>query len=487
MREGKRSVPVAKKMLVLAALLVAGCGEGESGPVRVSAVGEPPRIVNPNLQELDSASAFLLEAVAQGLVRFDAAGEIEPALAQSWIVSDDGLRYTFRIRRATWSDGSRVTAQQVTARLQAAMSRASQSPLKPVLGAIAEVEAMTDQVLEISLKGPRPYFLQLLAQPEMALIHDGRGTGPYMVTGDEAGALSLSIPESDEEDEDPLLAGLPDIELRGEPALRGIARFAEGRIDLFAGGTLGSLPLARAAGIDTARIAFDPTAGMFGLLFTDIEGALGDVAVRNAISMAIDRDAIASALAVPEFRPRLSLVQDMTDDLESPALPEWAASPMPMRRELAARTIAGLEEPLRLRVAMPIGPGYRILFAYLRRDWRLIGVEAERVRPGDEADLRLVDNVAPGHVASWYLRHFTCDARQLCDPLADEALEAARVAPDAAQRGAALAAADQLLTNLTPFVPIAAPVRWSLVSTRLTGFRPNAFAHHPAGTLIAQE
>ena len=78
-------------------LLLAGCGEPRRGPIAVSAIGGPPRLVNPNLQPLDPPSAFLIEATAQGLVRFDAAGEIEPALAQSWIVSDDGLRYTFRI------------------------------------------------------------------------------------------------------------------------------------------------------------------------------------------------------------------------------------------------------------------------------------------------------------------------------------------------------------------------------------------------------
>ena len=95
----------------------------------------------PICEPLDPPSAFLIEAVAQGLVRFDAAGEIEPALAQSWIVSDDGLRYTFRLRRAQWADGGRVTAEQVAARLRAALSRASRNPLKPVLGAIDDDRA----------------------------------------------------------------------------------------------------------------------------------------------------------------------------------------------------------------------------------------------------------------------------------------------------------------------------------------------------------
>src|SRR5688572_833766 len=163
--------PFLLRPFLLAALVfLSGCDDAETGPIRISAIGGEPQLLNPNLHPLDPPSAFLIEAAAHGLVRFDGAGEIEPALAQSWIVSDDGLRYTFRIRRMQWPDGSPVTAEQVAARLRAAFSRASRNPLKPVLGGIAEVIAMTDQVLEIRLHGPRPNQLQLLAQPGMGII-----------------------------------------------------------------------------------------------------------------------------------------------------------------------------------------------------------------------------------------------------------------------------------------------------------------------------
>src|SRR3712207_1299096 len=114
----------------LAALALAGaCREPASGPVAVSAIGGPPELTNPNLEPLDPPSALLIELVAQGLVRFDPAGQVEPALAQSWIVSDDGLRYTFRIARTNWANGRPVTAEQVAARLRAAIGRASRNPL----------------------------------------------------------------------------------------------------------------------------------------------------------------------------------------------------------------------------------------------------------------------------------------------------------------------------------------------------------------------
>jgi peptide/nickel transport system substrate-binding protein len=135
---------------------------------------------------------------------------------------------------------------------------------------------------------------------------------------------------------------------------------------------------------------------------------------------------------------------------------------------------------------MPDGPGYRLVFAALRADWRTIGVDAVRVRPDEPADLGLIDEVAPANLASWYLRHFTCDVSAVCDAAADQALLAARLAPRPADRQAQFGFADRILTGLTPFIPLNAPVRWSLVSRRLTGFRPNSFARHPAVNLIAE-
>ena len=462
------------------ALALAGCGDGAAGPVRVSALGAAPAIANPNLQPLDAPSAFLTEATAQGLVHFDAAGEIEPALAQSWVVSNDGLRYTFRIRRASWADGTPVTAEQVAARLRAAISRASRNPLKPVLGAVENVVAMTDFVLEISLRGPRPNFLQLLAQPEMAILRGTAGTGPYRVAGVGRGEALLTLQRAEDDDSAP---ERPDLLLRGERSASAVARFVEEETDLVLGGTAGDLPLARAADLAGNRLVFDPVNGLFGLAFTS---SLADAATRRALAMAIDRDGLAAAIGAPRLAGRAAIVPPGIIEIPAPAQPEWAAQPLAARRSRAAEAIAALPAPLRLRVAIPAGPGYRLVFAHLRRDWRMIGVEAEAVAPNGSADLILLDRVAPANLASWYLRHFACDASAICDPAADQALLAARLAAKPADRLAHFAEADRILTELVPFIALAAPVRWSLVSPRLTGFRPNPFARHHASTLIAE-
>lgn len=468
-----------------AALALAGCGQPETGPIEVSAIGGPPALVDPNRVALDATTAFFTEAVAQGLVRFNAEGDIEPALAQSWIISDDGLTYTFRLRRTNWPDGSRVTAQAVALRLRAALARSSRNPLKPVLGAVAEVVAMTDEVIVINLRGPRPNFLQLLAHPELAIIQGRVGTGPYRLAAFDNGVARLQILRG-EDDEAP--ADSPPILLRGEPATRAVARYAEGRRTLVIGGNAGNLPYARAAGPPGNALVFDNVSGLFGLSFNPRGGPLISAALRQALSMTIDRQALVTALNVPGLGPRTSIVPAGVQDLPTVAQPDWADMNQSQRQSEARRLLAelALRSRLTLRVAMPAGPGYRTIFAYLRRDWRLIGVDAVLVGPGEPADLIFIDEVAPANLGSWYLRHFTCEASGICDPAADSALQDARLAAATSDRQNQLARADGIFARATPFIPLTMPVRWSLVPGRLDGFRPNPFARHPAVNLIAE-
>ena len=472
---------------LIAVLALTGCREREGGPVVVSAIGGAPTLANPNRTTLDPPSAVLTAAVAPGFVRFDSSGQFEPALAQSWTVTDDGTSYMFRIARTKWPNGADVTAEQVAVRLRAAASRASRNRLKPLLGAIAEIVAMTDRVIEIRLRSPRPNFLQLLAQPEMGVIRANQGTGPFTAEAGPAGTLLLRPRGTDEEEEE-AAAEPPELYLRGEPAGLAVARFQAGGAGLVTGGTAADLPIARAAGLPAEALRFDPVAGLFGLAVASRSGLVADPNGRRALSMAIDRDALVAALAVPNLAPRVSLVPPGIEEQPTPAFPAWAADPL-APRQAAARALIGNggtgDERPTLRIAMPEGPGSTLIFAHLRRDWRAIGVEAERVAKGQRADLIFLDEVATASLASWYLRHFTCQASIVCSAEADASLEAARNAATFTERRDALATADRLLTEATPFIPLAAPVRWSLVSPRLTGFQPNPFAIHFIGSLVA--
>ena len=72
-------------------LALANCTEDDDrGPVVVSIAGLPGDLADPLDHVSRPAAKLMMEATAQGLVTFDARGDIRPALAERWIVEDDG-------------------------------------------------------------------------------------------------------------------------------------------------------------------------------------------------------------------------------------------------------------------------------------------------------------------------------------------------------------------------------------------------------------
>ena len=465
----------------LLALALAGCERGaDRGPVLVSAIGERPVLADPSRAPLDTPSRLLIDATAQALVRFDAAGQIEPGLAERWIVMDGGTSYIFRLRDSRWADGRPVTAEQVAARLRRQIAPASRNPLKPFLTAIDEIVVMTPQVIEVRLGRPRPDLLKLFAQPELAIARGlaGPGTGPMAsVTG---GLLLRPVPDPARVDPDEPVEVNPaaDVRLTGERAGLAVARFARGETDLVAGGTFADWPLAQAAGLPAARLRVDPAMGLFGLAIVRREGFLAQVVNRLAVAQAIDRAAATFAVA-PAWVPDERLLPDRFDSAAPPLPPGWAGLGLAERQAAARARVAAFEQPVRLRIALPVGPGATRLWGQVARSLLQIGITPERVALTAPADLRLVDAVAPYDSARWYL----ATACQPCGEAATAALIAARDAPTLPERAQRLAEADAAIAADVPFIAIARPLRWSLVSPRLRAWQPNPRAAHPLNRL----
>jgi ABC-type dipeptide transport system, periplasmic component len=76
------------------------------------------------------------------------------------------------------------------------------------------------------------------------------------------------------------------------------------------------------------------------------------------------------------------------------------------------------------------------------------------------------------------VREFRCDVVPICDPEADKLLDAARETQVPQQRNALLQQAAARIDGQQLFLPITAPVRWSLVGRRIEGFSGNRFAVH---------
>ncbi|MEG3169439.1 ABC transporter substrate-binding protein [Sphingomonas sp. LB3N6] len=457
----------------------------DTGAVIVSAIGSPPRIVDARRVRVDTPSRLCVDSTAQGLVRFDAAGQIEPGLAERWIVIDGGMSYIFRLREGDWGDGTPVTADQVVAALKRQIAPGSRNPLAPFLTAIDEIVVMTPQVIEVRLSRPRPDLLKLFAQPELSLLRMTPlgGSGPFRVAA--RGRSPLLRPAFDPNQADPedqrAIKPEEDVRLIGERAARAIARFAHRDSDLVSGGSFVDWPLLATTEISPANIRVDPAAGLFGLAILRRDGFLAEAANREAVAEAIDRTALTTAIA-PAWDTADRLLPDILDSAALPQVPAWTLLTQDERRVAARQRVAGWTGgPVSLRIALPNGPGATLLYAQVAASLIAVGITPYRVAQGADADLALVDAVAPYDSARWYL----ATACVVCGEAAQAAITAAREAPTLAERARQIAAADVAMNADVAFIPLARPLRWSLVSTRLQQWQPNARAWHPLNRLRA--
>lgn len=473
-------------LAVLAALAAAACAPESEQALNVTVIGEGrPVIADPSAAALSGPSEVLLVNAAQGLVRFDADGQIEPGLAERWNVSDDGLSYIFRIAPLEWADGRPANAREVARILNSQLRTASRNPLKDSVGFISEIVAMTDRVVEIRLKAARPDLLQLLAQPQMAVVRNGHGTGPFQIDpqqdAPEAISLTRRIQIVDDKDR------IEHVHLRSAAAEQAVAQFQAGKTALVLGGTFANLPaVPRGERRMRNAVRFDPVAGLFGLRPARSGGPLADPELRALLNRAINREALIAALDVPNLLPRATLLQAELDGGAVPIAPDWTTQAYAERLASAARDAQGLidqDEPLKIAIALPEGGGADILFNRLASDWRPLGIELVRAGDGVRADLTLVDQVAPSTSPAWFVRNFRCGVTPLCSEDADKLMDSARDAEIPAQRAAMLAEAGRLIDGDVLFMAIAAPIRWSLVGDGLPGFAENIFARHPLSGL----
>lgn len=381
--------------------LLAACHARRSGgPIEVSALG-----------------SWAADPTDAGLVRLDREGQVVPGAAARWAILDNGRDYIFRI-----DDESGVTAATVARRLNQALRRHRNDPQAAALAPVAAIAAVTKTVVEIRLSEPQPDLLLLLAAPAF----DVGAPTPLRSMGEEG----LLLPRTG--------GGAAPVRLYQERAGKAVARFMRGGSALVLGGTFTDLAIARAANAPEKALRFDPVAGLFGFA---VRNATLARSTRQALSLAINRDRLVAAIGAPGQHKATTIGgSTLEPDLET--------------RRATAEGLLGGETPT-IRVAIPRGPGARLLFALVAQDWRAIGVAAEAVPEKTPADLALVDLVAPPAT----LATTACALSAGCDR------------------------ADRLALIDPPFIPLASPVRWSLVAPSLDLFTGNALGVHPLDQL----
>jgi len=202
--------PIAFVALGLAtALTLAGCASGadssssDSGStIEIGSLYEPQ-----NLSNVKGGGQGVTEAfngnVYEGLYKLTDDGDVEPLLAESNTVSDDGLTYTFTLRDGvTFHSGKALTSTDVKASIEAVLAEDSQSARKSSFGSVSSIETPDDATVVVTLAERSISFIYNLSYVwiinadavDSETTEDG--TGPYTLDEWKRGS-SLSLTRFD--------------------------------------------------------------------------------------------------------------------------------------------------------------------------------------------------------------------------------------------------------------------------------------------------
>ena len=474
----------------LAVTMLGACGFAEDeDQVRVTVAEDGPAQINPVGTRLNYASSTMRAAMAKGLVGLDEQGRVVPALAARWIISDDGLSYIFRLFDAKWDDGRQITAERVARLLRERFSELRNSRLEYDVSVVDEVVSMTGRVIEIRLDSPHPNFLQLLAQPEMGLFRAGHGAGPMRLLSEVDGIKLNRFDEPSQEEKDAEEEDDRWVSLRSEPAAAAIARYRAGGVQVVLNGKYHHLPLVDAADISSSDLRLDPVAGLFGLRFIRANGFWAVPGNREILAMAIDRPALLTSFpGVSAWQSRLKIIPEALDVEGINTYPDWASMTMQARIVFArnhVRRWKASEGPIiPLTIALPDAAGADILFKRIQSDLRRVGLNARKVRINQDADVRLMDEIAPYDSAQWFLMQFTCAKTSVCLNDADSKIAEADAATNLQIKARLYAKVEEMLVEHYNFIPIAVPIRWSIAKQGQRGFAVNSRGWHPLNPLV---
>ena len=120
-----------------------------------------PRFLNPVYSQKSETDRDLTEILYSGLMQYDANNEIVPYLAED-VQTEDGRTYRIQLREDIfWSDGEKITSDDVIFTIEMIQSRSVQSPLRVSWEGV-RTEKVSENELDIILETPSPLFMEKL-------------------------------------------------------------------------------------------------------------------------------------------------------------------------------------------------------------------------------------------------------------------------------------------------------------------------------------
>lgn len=360
-------------------------------------------------QTLDQAQTsinieeFILKDLYEGLTIYDAAGQIVPGAAESWTVSDDGTVYTFKLRAgAKWSDGSPVTAEDFVFSYQRIENPATAAGYANILYPIKNAEkvnkgemkpeelgvkAADEKTLEITLERPTPFFLELLAHQTALPVSKASvekngadfvkpgvmvSNGAYRLTGHVPND-SLTV-EKNTEHWDAANTKIDKVIFYPiDDQAASVRRFEAKEMDLAYNFSADQIDRLKESYGEQVHIS--PTLATYYYAFDTRQEPYSDVRVRQALSMAVDRDFLAKEIYSGSQIPAYSMVPPGMETYGEPAKADFAEMSQLDREDKAIELMkeAGYGEggkPLAIEIRYNTNPNHERVATAVADMWK---------------------------------------------------------------------------------------------------------------------
>lgn len=471
---------------------------------------------------IGGSGGALLYELFEGLVTEDQNGKLAPGVSESWSRSEDGLTYTFKLRQGLrWSDGVPITAEDFVYSWRRVVNPKNAlrgaGTLFPVKNAVAitrgekapdslGVKARDALTLEVSLEDPAPYFTDILAGFPTAPVprhviekHGSSWTKPGNIVGNGAYILDKWVPNTYYR-----LAKNPNFRDASQVSIdevfyypipdrnTGEKRFRAGELDVVL-----NIPPNRLAWLKKNmpdELRTTSAIGIRYLIINTKRPPFTDVRVRKALSIAIDREIIATRILKDGSEAAYNLVPPAMPRYGRNAVP-FGSQPYPQRLDEARKLLTaagfGSSKPLRFTLDYQNFEDGRRVAVALQSMWRSIGADVQLTTTGFENkdtslrngdfDVSWFTFYAPYADATAFLYLLEANnARnysKYSNPEFDEMLRAANRMHDPVERTAYLKKAEQLALSAHPVIPLFVPSRTYLVAKRVQGWNDQMDTH----------
>ncbi len=505
-------------ILTLAAVAVAACGQEDSAAKSQSltlkrGLAGQPGSLDPQRAE-DAFSYDVLRDLYEGLTASTPDGEVVPATATSWRIEDNGKVYVFQLRRESrWSNGDPVVADNFVKGFRRALDPATVSGAADLLRSIENapailqgdmpsdrlgVRALDDYTLEIRLTHALPYFPDILTNTVASPVHASStaptgsfsrpgstvSNGPYVLAEFKPGNGVLLARNPHYWDSTSVAFDQVRYEFVPDENAE-FMRFRAGELDVTY-----SVPQQRfqelLATADSGLQYGSTLATIYFTLNTERGPLRGKRGLREALSLAVDRQAIVESVTRAGQVPAYSLVPDGAWNYE-PAHYSWrdasADERLSRARELYSKAGYSAAHPLRLRLLYNENELVQKVCIAIAAMWKeKLGVEVElnqmefkaylaaRADPA-QWDVVRVGWTADYNDASTFLDTMTRDSPQNFGRWINAEyaglLAAAATEADPAKRREMLQRAESLMLNDYPLLPLYFYVARRLVQPRI--------------------